>query len=90
MTTFLAIADNSKLEFTAFSCKSKGKLEKVDGRFMMSEITLEPHVTIPNERDREKTERILKKSEEACLISNSIKSVVKLTPIIHVKQVIGV
>ncbi len=74
MTTFLAIAENSKLNFTGFSCNSKGKLEQVDGKLMMSEITLESTVIITDEKDREKAEKILHKSEAACLISNSIKS----------------
>ena len=86
MTTFLAIAENSKLSFSSFSCKSKGKLEKIDSRFSMSEIMLEPHVTIEDEKDREKAERIIRKSEEACLISNSIKSKVVLSPVIEVKK----
>ena len=38
MTTFLAIAENSKLEFLSFQCQSTGKLEQVDGKFLMSEI----------------------------------------------------
>ncbi len=74
MTTFLSIAENSKLEFTGFSCKSSGKLEQVEGKFLMTEIILEPTVTIANESDREKAERVLQKSEQHCLISNSIKS----------------
>lgn len=82
MTTFLSIAENSKLTFTGFSCKSKGKLEQVDGKFMMSEIILEPTVTIHDEKDRERAERVLQKSEAACLISNSIKSKVTMTPTI--------
>lgn len=74
MTTFLAIAENSKLEFVNFSCKSQGKLEQIDGKFIMSEIILEPIVSIAKEKDREKAEKVLQKSEGACLISNSIKS----------------
>ncbi|MEJ5994494.1 OsmC family protein [Pedobacter sp. Du54] len=74
MTTFLSIAENSKLEFISFSCKSKGKLEQIDGKFMISEIIMEPTVTLSDEKDREKTLRILLKSEAACLISNSVKS----------------
>src|SRR5580765_415230 len=31
MTTFLAIAEMSKLEFLSFDCKAVGKLEKVEG-----------------------------------------------------------
>jgi len=42
MTTFLAIAENSKLEFTRFHCDSKGKLDQVDGKFLMTEVILEP------------------------------------------------
>lgn len=74
MTTFLSIAENSKLEFTSFSCNANGKLEQVEGKFLMTEIILEPTVTIVNENDREKAERVLQKSEQHCLISNSIKS----------------
>lgn len=82
MTTFLSIAENSRLDFKNFSCKAKGKLEQVDGRFVMSEVILEPTVTIKNEKDRERAERILLKSEAACLISNSIKSKITMVPTI--------
>lgn len=78
MTTFLAIAENSKLNFEHFSCKSKGKLEKIDGKLMMSEIILEPTVTITDEEDRERAERIIQKSKAACLISNSVKSTITM------------
>lgn len=78
MTTFLAIAENSKLDFVDFSCKSKGVLEQLEGKLMMTEVILEPTVVIKNEEDREKAERVLQKSEKACLISNSIKSKVTM------------
>lgn len=84
MTTFLSIAENSKLTYTSFACKSKGKLEQVDGKLMMTEITLEPLVTITDEKDREKAERVLQKSEAACLISNSVKSKVIMLPTITI------
>ena len=83
MTTFLAIAENSRLEFTSFSCKSKGKLEQVDGKFLMTEVILEPTVVLVHEKDKEKAERVLQKSEAACLISNSIKSKVIMYPTIR-------
>lgn len=84
MTTFLAIAENSKLDFISFACDSKGKLDKVDGKFVMSEVVLQPLVTITNEKDRERAERVLQKSETACLITNSIKSKVTIRPVIKV------
>jgi organic hydroperoxide reductase OsmC/OhrA len=84
MTTFLSIAEKSKLDFTQFSCKSKGKLEQVEGQLMMSEIILETTIIIADEKDREKAERVLQKSEVACLISNSILSKITLIPIITI------
>jgi organic hydroperoxide reductase OsmC/OhrA len=86
MTTFLAISENFKLEFTEFSCNSAGKLEKVDGKYLMTEIHLNPSLTIKNEADKEKAERVLQKSEAACLISNSIKSKVILNTNVKVLQ----
>ena len=84
MTTFLSIAENSRLEFEAFSCFAKGKLEQIEGKFKMSEIILEATLILKNMEDKEKGERILNKSEAACLISNSINS--KVTLISHIKQ----
>lgn len=84
MTTFLSIAENSKLGFAEFSCKSKGKLENINGKFLMTEVLLEPIITVLDEKDKEKAERVIRKSEDACLISNSIKSKVILSPTIKV------
>ena len=84
MTTFLAVAENSKLEFKKFSSKAHGKLEKIDGRYIMSEITLIPSLTIFREEVRVKAIRILNKSEESCLISNSVRSKIVMTAEIKV------
>jgi len=84
MTTFLAIAENSKLNFSGFICQAKGKLEQIDGKFMMSEVILEPTVTIVDEKDEAKTLRILEKSEAACLISNSVTSKIIMLPTIKI------
>lgn len=74
MTTFLAIAENSKLDFVSFECGAKGKLEQADGKFLMSEVILEPVVTIKDNKDHDRALRVLQKSEANCLISNSVKS----------------
>ena len=84
MTTFLAISENSKLNFVKFESNADGKLEKVDGKYMISEIVLSPVLTIHNESDRDRALRILEKSEAACLISNSVKSTITFKPSILV------
>lgn len=78
MTTFLAVAENSKLDFISFRCNSQGKLEKVDGKFMMTEVLLYPEVIIADEKDIERANKVLQKSEVNCLISNSIKTKVTM------------
>ena len=80
MTTFIAIAENSKLDFVAFNCKANGKLERPDGKYLMSEVILQPSVTLSNEKDRERANRVLQKSEIVCLITNSVKSKVIVKP----------
>lgn len=84
MTTFLAIADNFNLNFISFDSHGAGKLSMVDGKYMISEITLTPEVVIAREEDREKAEKVLYKSEANCLISHSIKSMIIFTPVIKV------
>ncbi len=86
MTTFLAIAENSKLNFISYSSGGKGKVERVDGKFFITQIELTPKILVPNERDKERALRIIEKSEKACLISRSMKSEIILKPEITVKD----
>ncbi len=86
MTTFLAIAENSKLNFVSFRVESKGILEQVEGKYLMTKVELYPVVVIRDDKDRERTERILQKSEAACLISNSVKATVEMKPTIEVAE----
>jgi organic hydroperoxide reductase OsmC/OhrA len=88
MTTFLAIAENSTLDFISFSCKAKGKLEKVEGKLMMSEILLQPKVFIHNEIHRDKAIRIIKKAKDACLIAHSIKSKITMEITVEIKPIL--
>lgn len=86
MTTFLAIAEFSNLDFTSIRVSGAGKLDKVEGRFMVSEITLNATVEISDEKDVERAGRILRKAKSSCLISNSIKSEVYFHPDVRVTE----
>ena len=85
MATFLAITDNSKLEFISFQSNAIGKVEKVDGKYTVTEITIKPVLVIPSTENEEKMKRIFEMSEKACAISNSIKSKIILIPVITTK-----
>ncbi|WP_266367293.1 OsmC family protein [Tellurirhabdus rosea] len=81
MTTFLAIAENSKLAFEQFDCRAVGTLETVEGRWMVSEVRLFPTVVVAHPNDLEKAGRVLAKAEKACLISNSVRSQITMNPV---------
>jgi len=81
MTTFLAIAENSKLEIVSFSASARGKLDKVEGvGYQMTKIVIRSKLIIRSGHDLERAARIVEKAEKNCLISNSIKTIVKLEP----------
>ena len=86
MTTFLAIAENSKLDYISLDCKAVGLLEQPEGKYQITTVLLKPVLVIADEHQAERAMRILEKTEKACLISNSIKSEVKLDAIVKIKH----
>lgn len=78
MTTFTSIAEFSKLHYTDLKVSASGLMSNESGKYAMTEITLRPTLTITDENQKDKALRILQKAEENCLISRSIKTVVKL------------
>jgi peroxiredoxin-like protein len=85
MTTFLAIAGVSKLEFEAFDCEATGVLSKADGKYKMTEVELRPHLRITDASKAARALRILEKAEANCLITNSIQAKVHLLPNLKVQ-----
>ncbi|OIN58316.1 OsmC family protein [Arsenicibacter rosenii] len=84
MTTFLAIAENSKLDFSDFDCRATGKLEETENGLMISAVHLFPKVVVLHDSDIEKARRVLLKAERHCLITNSVRSQVTMEPTIVV------
>lgn len=79
LSTFLAIAENFKLEFLNFSCKTKCKLEVVEGKYQITEAEITPELLLKNpDNDLEKAIKVLEKSKTACLVTNSMKTSVSL------------
>ncbi len=75
MTTFLAVAELSKLEVAEVSASGEGFLERSDDRrFSITRIVLRPRVAIRREEDRDKALRLIQKAETACLVARSMKA----------------
>ncbi|HUM52159.1 MAG TPA: OsmC family protein [Chitinophagales bacterium] len=85
MSTFLLVADNSKLKFISFESNAVGKIEKIDSKFSLTEIVLKPTLFIPSIQNESKAIRVLEMSEKACAFANSIKTKITLESIITIK-----
>jgi organic hydroperoxide reductase OsmC/OhrA len=80
LTTFLSIAENSKLQFISFESKSTCNVDKINGKHTITEIILQPKLVIHYSQKPERAKHILEMSEKACLISSAIKTTIRLEP----------
>jgi len=72
MTTFTGIATASKVEVISYKSSAAGKVERVEGRFRFTEITISPEIVVAREKDVERAERLINKAKGLCLVSNSL------------------
>lgn len=89
MTTFLSIAEKSRLAFVQYSSEAVGTLEKTREGMLMTKIVIKPKVVIEDETKKDRTLLLLEKAEKYCLISNSMKTEVTIEPIVAVSTVAG-
>ncbi|MDA8962576.1 OsmC family protein [Pseudomonadales bacterium] len=74
LLTFRALASASKLDWQSFLCDVSGRLDNVNKVLQFPEFTITANLIVDNPSDIEKAERLLKKSEDSCLIRNSLIS----------------
>lgn len=74
VNTFQAIAMFSRFSALALNVSVEGKVEKGEGGYRFTRVTLRPVLTVPSEADREQGMRLLEKAEKACLVSRSLNS----------------
>lgn len=90
MTTFQAIAANSKLDTIDYADSPEGHMERDDsGLYRMSSVTLRPRVTISDPAQADRVNRLLEKAKSVCLISRSIQSDVTMEATVEVASSVG-
>ena len=72
--TFRAIARASNLPWIALRCEAEGTLDRIERVTQFTEIRIHAHLQVPTGVDIAKAQRLMEKSENGCLITNSIKS----------------
>jgi len=80
ITTFRAIAEASRFDPVSLHISAEGVVEKREGGYEFTQVVLRPRLTIRDETDRQRAARLLEKTEQACLVSRSLKSTVTMEP----------
>lgn len=85
LTTFLAIAEFSKLELADVEISADARVERVAGQgYRFTEVTLLPVVTLARDADREKALRLLEKAEKSCIVARALQTLLRVQPTLRV------
>jgi organic hydroperoxide reductase OsmC/OhrA len=86
MTTFLAVAEISKLTVLSYRTKAVGRLEKTPEGYRFTEIIVEPEVSVPAGEEA-RALRLLAKAEGNCFVTKSLRATVRLEPRVLVQEI---
>jgi len=90
IATFRAVAAASKLDVQGIEIGVEGVLEKEAGGFRFTKMILRPVAIVFAEQERERTQRLLEKSERLCLVTRSLSSAIEFEPKILVENPVAV
>lgn len=82
--SFRAISRASQVAWHSITCEATGTLDRIDRKTQFTAIKLNVSVMAPEGVDAEKLRRILEKSEDSCLITNSMTASVSLVTELHI------
>ena len=76
MSTFLSSAKRNNFTITHFECSAIGEIEPIAGKYKFTRVNICPKIYIADESLREKTETTIQKTQQYCLVSNSINATI--------------
>jgi organic hydroperoxide reductase OsmC/OhrA len=78
--TFRAVAGASKFEWLGLTCESSGTLERIERVTRFTEIVNRVSLKIPHGTSEQSAIQLLRSTEGACLIGNSLSAAARLEP----------
>ena len=76
---FRAIATASKFAFIHLDVKTKGTLDRVEGKMLFTRFDTHARLQVAAGTDVERAKKLLEKAESSCLITNSLSAEIHLT-----------
>src|SRR5208282_3768534 len=71
-TTFRAVAENSKFEYTDLQVEVESAIGKAETGYNFGEVLIRANLTIPQEEERARALKLLHKAEALCLVARAL------------------
>lgn len=84
LLTFSAFAERKGLHVRSYKSNAEGKLQFEEGSYRFTEIIVRPVIELENGTSAELARQVLENAHRKCLITNSIRSDVRIDPTISV------
>jgi peroxiredoxin-like protein len=76
--TLRAVTTASRVAFTSVECEANGILDRIEGGLAFRDILLKARINAPADTNRDRLERLVKKAEQNCLITRSLKTQIRI------------
>ena len=76
MSTFLSFTKKYNFTITHFECSAIGEIEPEKGKYKFTRVNIYPKIYIADESLREKATAVIQKTQQYCLVSNSINAAI--------------
>ena len=86
LLTFLTLAQGRGLIPAAYESEAEGLLENVEGKYLITEVTIRPRITVKNQADVGPIREAIESAESRCFMSNSVKAKVTVVPDVVVQS----
>jgi len=89
-TTFRALADYSKFEYSDLEVAVEGTIKKVESGYAFTEVTICPNLSISDQSEQPRAERLLQKAKALCLVSRALAVEQRFDPRVQVNSLVAV
>jgi len=85
-TTFRAIAENSKFEYTDLQVDVEAAISKTDAGYRFGEVCIRPKLTISRAQEQVRALTLLQKAETLCMISHALAIKQRFEPRVQIGE----
>lgn len=85
-TTFQAVAENSKFDYTDLQVEVEGDISRAQAGYSFGEVVLRANLTIPQGADQARALKLVHKAEGLCLVSRALSVGQRFEPTVQVAE----